>query len=235
MTNAYAMTCRFFCRSPPHPPLSPPPSPFSLIFHRRTTPGTPHHPPEPDPNPCFREPGTPIETCTPLRRIPPVKTTPSFLPELKGRFKSTDLEAQGFGPCRLRPPCRKRSPAKGVIELPLLRRGGGRKVGALPRKFVFLGFQMEEPGMSRDFCLRLDVPDPWGCSRSLCKKSSCSFFGPYLRNHSFANFREIWPVCKQVTKSRLSPAHVLLLPPYKGKKQRSSYELPVVHMSNGIF
>ena len=56
------------------------------------------------------------------------------------------------------------------------RRGGGRKVRALPRKFVFLGFRREESGMSPEFCL--DVPDPWGCSKSLCKKSSCAFFVP---------------------------------------------------------
>ena len=31
------------------------------------------------------------------------------------------------------------------------RRGGGRKVRALPRKFVFLGFRREEFGMSRNF------------------------------------------------------------------------------------
>ena len=31
-------------------------------------------------------------------------------------------------------------------------------------------------GMSREFCR--DVPDPWGCSKSLCKKSSCAFFVP---------------------------------------------------------
>ena len=38
------------------------------------------------------------------------------------------------------------------------RRGGGRKVRALPRKSVFLGFRREESGMSREFCR--DVPDP---------------------------------------------------------------------------
>ena len=57
------------------------------------------------------------------------------------------------------------------------RRGGGRKVRALPRKFVFLGFRGEKLGMSRDFCR--DIPDPWRCSKSLCKKSSCAFFVPY--------------------------------------------------------
>ena len=59
------------------------------------------------------------------------------------------------------------------------RRGGGRKVRALPRKFVFLGFREEESGMSRAFCR--DIPDPWGCSKSLSKKSSCAFFlGPKI-------------------------------------------------------
>ena len=59
------------------------------------------------------------------------------------------------------------------------RRGGGQKLRALPRKFVFLGFRREESGMSREFCR--DVPDPWRCSKSLCKKTSCAFFVPYLR------------------------------------------------------
>ena len=49
-------------------------------------------------------------------------------------------------------------------------RGGGRKFRARPRKFVFLGLQREESGMSREFCW--DVPDPWGCSKTLCKKRS---------------------------------------------------------------
>ena len=52
------------------------------------------------------------------------------------------------------------------------RRGGGRKLRARPRKFVFLGFRREESVMSREFCR--DVPDPWGCSKSLCKKTPCA-------------------------------------------------------------
>ena len=56
------------------------------------------------------------------------------------------------------------------------RRGGGRKVRALPWKFVFLGFRREESGMSREFCR--DVPDPWGCSKSLCKKVRAHFSLP---------------------------------------------------------
>ena len=60
-------------------------------------------------------------------------------------------------------------------------------VGGLPRegvgveKFVpslevCLGFRWREAGMSREFCR--DVPDPWGCSKSLCKKDLCAFFAP---------------------------------------------------------
>ena len=52
--------------------------------------------------------------------------------------------------------------------------------GGLPRKGVgveklvpslesfFLGFRGREPGMLREF--RRDVPDPWGCSKYLCKR-----------------------------------------------------------------
>ena len=56
------------------------------------------------------------------------------------------------------------------------RRGGGQKLRAHPRKFVFLGFRREESGMSQEFCR--DVPDPWGCSKSLCKITSCAFLFP---------------------------------------------------------
>ena len=66
------------------------------------------------------------------------------------------------------------------------RRGGGRKVRALPPKFVFLGFRREESGMSREFCG--DVPDFWGCSQSLCKKSSCAFFVPYYKHSVLTKF-----------------------------------------------
>ena len=66
-------------------------------------------------------------------------------------------------------------------------RGGGRKLRALPRNFVFPGFRGEESGMSREFCR--DVPDPCGCSKSLCKKSLCAFFVPYLPNPPFSQTR----------------------------------------------
>ena len=54
------------------------------------------------------------------------------------------------------------------------RSGGSRKVRALPRKFVFLGFRREGSGMSQEFCR--DVPDPWECSKSLCAKKVRAHF-----------------------------------------------------------
>ena len=68
------------------------------------------------------------------------------------------------------------------------RRGGGRKVCALPRKFVFLGLRREESGMSREFCR--DVPDPWGFSKSLCKKKFVRIFAfPTKNGHARAETR----------------------------------------------
>ena len=49
---------------------------------------------------------------------------------------------------------------------------------ALLRKFVFIGFRGREPGMSQELCR--DVPDFWGCAKSSCTKSSCSFLFPGL-------------------------------------------------------
>ena len=54
------------------------------------------------------------------------------------------------------------------------RRGGGRKVRALPRKFVFLVFRREESGTSREFCQ--DVPDFWGVFRKLVQKEFVCIF-----------------------------------------------------------
>ena len=61
--------------------------------------------------------------------------------------------------------------------------GGGRKLRARPRKFVFLGFGREESGMSRDFCR--DVPEPRRCSKSLCKKLRAHFSFPNIFCQSF--------------------------------------------------
>ena len=61
------------------------------------------------------------------------------------------------------------------------RRGEGQKVRALPRKFVFLGFRGEESGISREFCR--DIPDPWGCSKCLCKKSWCPMIEHLISQH----------------------------------------------------
>ena len=71
------------------------------------------------------------------------------------------------------------------------RRGGGRKLRARPRNFVFLGFRREESGMSREFCR--DVPDPWRCSKSLCKKTS-QFRAPPCISKQFHESFEIWPM-----------------------------------------
>ena len=46
VTNACALTCRFLCLSPPHPPTLP--TPFPLVSFPQEN---PHHPPEPDPKP----------------------------------------------------------------------------------------------------------------------------------------------------------------------------------------
>ena len=61
--------------------------------------------------------------------------------------------------------------------------GGLPREGVVAEKFgpsleslFSLGFGREESGMSREFCR--DVPDPWGCPKTLCKKSSCAFFVP---------------------------------------------------------
>ena len=69
------------------------------------------------------------------------------------------------------------------------RRDGGRKVRALPRKFVFLGFRREESGTSREFCR--DVPDPWGCSKSLCKKVRLHVSFPSSQIH-YRVFSSLW-------------------------------------------
>ena len=54
MTNACASTRWFLCLFPPHLPPSPPPFPFSLIFHRKATPPTTHL--NSTPNPSSRTP-----------------------------------------------------------------------------------------------------------------------------------------------------------------------------------
>ena len=62
--KACALTCRFLCRSPPHPSTLPTPFPFPFCFHRKPT---PHHPPEPDPEALPRDA---TRTCIPLRTNP---------------------------------------------------------------------------------------------------------------------------------------------------------------------
>ena len=58
--------------------------------------------------------------------------------------------------------------------------------------------------MSREFCR--DVPDPWGCSKSLCKKSSCAFFVP----ESERNCNRLDLCCRLPRHSdRPNPVHYL--------------------------
>ena len=102
-----------------------------------------------------------------------------------------------------------------------MRWGGGRKLRALPRKFVFIGFRRES-GMSWEFCR--DVPDSWGCSKSLCKKTSCAFFVPCQRRkdscishpvgparHLDALRQKLTPHCLAATFDLRSPSPELSL------------------------
>ena len=54
------------------------------------------------------------------------------------------------------------------------RRGGGRKLRARPRNFVFLGFRREESGMSREFCR--DVPGPLAVFKKFVQKNFVRIF-----------------------------------------------------------
>ena len=54
------------------------------------------------------------------------------------------------------------------------RRGGDRKVRALLRKFVILGFRREESGMSREFCR--DVPGPLAVFKKFVQKKFVRIF-----------------------------------------------------------
>ena len=70
--KACALTCRFLCRSLPHPPHPLPLFPYlRLIYRNRKT-----APPLPAwTRPQTPPPRTPIGTRTPLRKLPPAKTT----------------------------------------------------------------------------------------------------------------------------------------------------------------
>ena len=55
------------------------------------------------------------------------------------------------------------------------RRGGGQKIRALPRKFVFLGLKRgigDVPGILPG------CPGPQGVFKKFVQKSSCAFFDP---------------------------------------------------------
>ena len=61
------------------------------------------------------------------------------------------------------------------------RRGGGQKVRALPRKFVFLGFRRQESGMSQEFCRDVPDPRPGGVQKVCAKKVRAHFSFPIFR------------------------------------------------------
>ena len=65
-TSACALTCGFPCQSPPYPPTLPTLVPFFSLFSTRQ---------QPPPRARTPPPMTPTETRTPLRKLPPVKTT----------------------------------------------------------------------------------------------------------------------------------------------------------------
>ena len=100
------------------------------------------------------------------------------------------------------------------------RRGGGRKVRPLPRKFVFLGFPREESGMSREFCW--DVAD-WalGVFKKLVQKKVSA-------HCSVPNWS------KEVTACVLYVRHVQMVQGGRGwdsKKTLRNNSLWTVHLS----
>ena len=80
---------------------------------------------------------------------------------------------------------RKKSTKINFLGPETARWGGGLpREGVVAEKFVpsleslfSLGFEGRNVGCPGNFCR--DVPDPWGCSKSSCKKRSCAFFVPY--------------------------------------------------------
>ena len=58
------------------------------------------------------------------------------------------------------------------------RRGGGRKVRALPRSLSSLGFRREESGCPRNFAGMSRTPG--GVQKACAKQSSCAFFVPQM-------------------------------------------------------
>ena len=94
LTNVSALTCRFLCLSPPHPPTHPTPIPlFPLIFHRKTTPSTPRTGRTPSPSPR----DTNRNSHPFAKTTPPQKTTLSLL-----RARTEFHEARNDRPNRRR-------------------------------------------------------------------------------------------------------------------------------------
>ena len=69
---------------------------------------------------------------------------------------------------------------------------------------LFLGIRREESGMSREFCR--DVPDPWGCSRSLCQKQFVRIFRSLTMQSRVGKHLEVWGVlvCRRTKEDTLN-------------------------------
>ena len=101
MTNACALTCRFLCLSPPHPPTLPTPFAFSLIFQRKTTPATPLNP---NLNPSPKDTNG---NCHPFAKTTPGKNYPLV------SARNLDISVQFFREiCFLFCPCNLHFPRK---------------------------------------------------------------------------------------------------------------------------
>ena len=75
-------------------------------------------------------------------------------------------------------------PAGGVRST---RRGGGRKARALPRQFVFLGFERGNLGCPGNFAgMSRPAGGGGGCSKSLRKTKFCGHFRPLNKKNTCA-------------------------------------------------
>ena len=79
---------------------------------------------------------------------------------------------------------------------------GGRKVRALPRKFVFLGFRREESGMSREFFR--DVPDPGGVQKVCAKKKFVRILHSLIKH-------DLWGCTPSETEVHMGPLESVLV------------------------
>ena len=139
------MTCRLLCRSPPPPPILPTPFPFSSFSTGKPPPTT-----LPEPDPKTPPPGTPIETRTPLRKLPLVKTTLQFLPDLLRYSFSERLKLiNEFSETPSFSWITQHFPQKGLIKQEVQRAPSASRGGASLNSFVSFqcsGFQNSNKG-----------------------------------------------------------------------------------------